>query len=57
MMRSLRLVAAGMDGPFPLLPTLRVCPKLEELVLEKTPVHVPDVETVNPEFISQTLKV
>ena len=29
----LRLVGGGMNGPFPLIPLLRLCPTLTELVL------------------------
>ena len=39
---SLHLKGAGMNGPFPLLPVLRLCPLLTELILEKTPIHVPN---------------
>jgi len=55
-LRSLRLVAAGMEGPFPLLPTLSLCPRLEELELCRTPVFVPDSMWVNTDFIHKSLK-
>jgi len=54
---SLRLVGAGMSGPFPLIPTLRSCPLLEELVLEKTPIHIPGAhEPTRNEFIHKNIK-
>jgi len=54
---ELRLVGAGQGGPIPLIPTLRYCPKLRDLVLEKSPVHVPDnYDVVDPGFVSHSLK-
>jgi hypothetical protein len=47
----LHLKGAGMNGPFPLLPVLRQCPLLAELILEKTPIHVPnDFEAVRYQY-------
>jgi len=52
----LHLKGAGMNGPFPLLPVLRQCPLLAELILEKTPIHVPnDFEAVREEYKQRTL--
>jgi len=56
-LEELRLVGAGQGGPIPLIPTLRYCPKLRDLVLERSPVHVPDnYDVVDPGFISRSLK-
>merc|ERR1712029_681188 len=55
--RQLRLVGAGQGGPVPLIPTLRYCPHLTELTLEKSPVHVPDnYEVIDPTYISHSLQ-
>jgi len=56
-LRQLRLVGAGQGGPVPLIPTLRYCPHLIELTLEKSPVHVPDnYEVIDPTYISHSLQ-
>jgi len=56
-LEELRLVGAGQGGPIPLIPTLHYCPKIVELVLERSPVHVPDnYEVVDPRFVSHTLR-
>lgn len=56
-LEGLRLVGAGMEGPLPLIPTLKYCSKLVELVLEKTPVHVPDVyDVIDTSYVSYSLK-
>jgi len=53
----LELVGAGMEGPLPLIPTLKYCPQLRELLLEKTPIHVPDnYDVVDPTYVSASLK-
>jgi hypothetical protein len=53
---SLHLKGAGMNGPFPLLPVLRLCPLLTELILEKTPIHVPnEYEAVREEYKQRNL--
>jgi len=55
-LRELRLVGAGQGEPVPLVPILRYCPKLTELVLEKSPVHVPDnYEMIDPDYVSASL--
>ena len=55
-LRELRLVGAGQGEPVPLVPILRYCPKLTELVLEKSPVHVPDnYEVIDPSYVSSSL--
>ena len=55
-LQELRLVGAGQGEPVPLIPILRYCPKLKELVLEKSPVHVPDnYEVVDPSYVSDSL--
>jgi len=56
-LEELRLVGAGQGGPIPLIPTLYYCPRLRDLVLERSPVHVPDnYEVVDPSYVSHTLK-
>jgi len=56
-LESLKLVGAGMEGPLPLIPTLKYCSKLTELILEKTPVHVPDVyDVIDSSYVSRSLK-
>merc|ERR1719342_1666115 len=55
-LQELRLVGAGQGEPVPLIPILRYCPKLTELVLEKSPVHVPDnYEVIDPSYVSRSL--
>ena len=55
-LRELRLVGAGQGGPVPLILLLRCCPQLTDLVLEKSPVHVPDnYEVIDPSYISRSL--
>lgn len=56
-LESLKLVGAGMKSPLPLIPTLKYCPKLTELILEKTRVHVPDVyDVIDSSYVSHSLK-
>ena len=55
-LQELRLVGAGQGEPVPLIPILRYCPKLKELILEKSPVHVPDnYEVIDPSYVSDSL--
>jgi len=55
-LHELRLVGAGQGEPVPLIPILRYCPKLMELILEKSPVHIPDnYEVIDPSYVSTSL--
>jgi len=55
-LQELRLVGAGGGGPIPLIPILFYCPRLKDLVLEQSPVHVPDnYEVISTAHISHTL--
>jgi len=53
----LRLVGGGMNGPFPLIPLLRLCPTLTEFVLERTPIYIPhEMEPIRAEYKHYNLK-
>ena len=55
-LKELRLVGAGQGEPVPLVPILHYCPKLTKLVLEKSPMHVPDnYEIIDPSYVSTSL--
>ena len=54
---ELRLVGAGQGGPIPLMPILHFCPRLTDLRLERSPVHVPDnYEVIDRRFVSSSLQ-
>jgi len=53
-LKQLRLVGAGMMGPLPLIPTLRACPELVELELEKTPIFI--CQQIVHEYIHTNLR-
>jgi len=56
LLEELRLVGAGGGAPLPLIPTLSYCPRLRELVLERSPVHVPDnYDVISRAHVSATL--
>ena len=56
-LQELRLVGAGHSEPIPLIPILRYCPKLTELILEESTVHIADnYEGINPSFVSSSLR-
>ena len=53
---ELRLVGAGQGGPIPLMPILHFCPRLTDLRLERSPVHVPDnYEIIDRRYVSSSL--